>query len=161
LRLKVKLQASRENLEKIRLFSEEFIDLLGVDMISGFQIKLATDEICMNAVDHAMEFSGYFEYLVTVTPNTINIQVRDFAGKVFNPMYFLVMSEDQNSLMKAGGRGLKIVTEVADNFVIFTVPGEETVVSFSKKLEVPKLNKNEIKALTEKYFFSLDYTLEI
>ena len=82
------------------------------------QCEIALVEIFTNAVRHAhhqQPVETPIEIVVMVPPQCIEIQVWDW-GKPFNLINYISKLPDRVDVYSEGGRGLKIIQEVADSF---------------------------------------------
>ncbi len=154
--LNLQLKANSNNLSKMRHFAQILPEILQVDTIIAFQITLVLDELITNAIDHGSAFRD--DSLVCIdmylTKDKMEFFISDEGGKPFDPEHFINISTNEN-LLEVGGKGLKITSQIVDEFSFFFDPFVKTVVYFAKVIMLENFDIdriiNELNTMLNKF----------
>lgn len=122
------------HLNEMRSFIVDFCSSYNIPQNYLFELQLAIDEACINAIDHGSACKKDMEILIrcTIEGSRLIIIIKDFGGKTFDPEYFERLAYKKT--WGKGGRGIRIISQIMDEVMYIFSPTHSTTLCMIKNL---------------------------
>jgi serine/threonine-protein kinase RsbW len=123
------------NVKPIRLRIKHLCEQENIDEMDIYNIQLALDEACSNAIEHGClnnpkkEIEVHFK----LNDDIMELIVSDTGGIEFNPEFF-----ERIAIKKewgAGGRGIYLINSLLDEVSFIFYPKHKTIIYMKKKIK--------------------------
>ena len=127
------------NVKPVRIRIKDLCMRENVDDFDLYNIQLALDEACSNAIEHGClnqpdkEVEIYFK----LEDDEMEMMVSDSGGIEFNPEFFERIAVKNE--WGTGGRGIYLINNLLDEVSFTFFPGHKTILYMKKKIK----RKNE------------------
>lgn len=118
----------------IRKKIKELCDKCKVNDFDIFNIQLALDEACSNAIEHGCMNQVDKDVKVTfkIVDDDMILYVTDTGGIEFNPEFFERIATKKT--WGTGGRGIFLLKSILDEVTFVFIPNKKTILFMKKKI---------------------------
>lgn len=109
-----------------------------VNEFDVFNIQLALDEACSNAIEHGCMNKPEMgvQVIFKLRPDEMVLAVSDNGGIEFNPEFFERIATKKT--WGTGGRGIFLLKSICDEVTFIFIPNKKTILFMKKKIEYQK-----------------------
>ena len=109
-----------------------------VNEFDVFNIQLALDEACSNAIEHGcMNKPGMdVQVIFKLRTDEMVLAVSDTGGIDFNPEFFERIATKKT--WGTGGRGIFLLKSICDEVTFIFIPNKKTIIFMKKKIQYQK-----------------------